>query len=207
MNDKVLDAIQELGAAQSPKRRSAAKRLRKMRAVEAGPELLRALEKEIQDPRTWETQYQLVMALGECDYKAALPTLEKLASGKFEATMVYVALGDALVRLSRQHEHDVLPVLRILRSSKNPMLIDGALRSMAMLRMVPETELMQEILAFVRPLQAADPLRFWVAAAAPGWEHSDLDDFLGACERSGRDDIANAAKLARARKYQKWSPL
>jgi HEAT repeat protein len=201
------DAIRQLGATQSAKRRAAAKQLRRLRASEAGAALLTALEKEVQDPRTWETQYQLIMAIGECGHLAALPTLERLAAAAFEATMVYVALGDAIVRLSRAHPDDGTPILKILRHSHNSMLVDGAFRAMAMLRMVPDHEAIGDILGFVKPLGRADRLRFWVAAAAPGWKHPDLGSFLAACDASGRDDIAEAAQLARLGKYKKWSPL
>lgn len=207
MQTATQDIISQLAAPQSPKRRGAAKRLRRLRAREAGPALLAALVKEVNDPRTWETQYQLVMAIGECGHVAALPALERLTATTFEATMVYVALGDAIVRLSHTHEHDAGPVLSILRNSKNTMLMDGALRAMAMLRMVPDAKTIREILAFVRPLAPADPLRFWVAAAAPGWKHPDVDGFLADCEVSGREDIVEAANLARIGKYKKWSPL
>ena len=207
MDATVRDAIDQLAALQSTRRRGAAKRLRKMRAFDAGSALLGALEKEIQDPRTWETQYQMIMALGECGYEAALPTLERLAVNTFDATMVHVALGDAIVRLSRRNDRDVSSLLRILRQSKNSMLIDGALRAVAMLRIVPEPGEIGEILSYVECLEPNDPLRFWVAAAAPGWRHPDLGTFLDVCERSGRDDITAAAKSARAGKYKKWSPL
>ena len=39
----------------SAKRRSAALKLRKLESREAGPALLKALEKELEDKRTWET--------------------------------------------------------------------------------------------------------------------------------------------------------
>lgn len=207
MDAKTEDAVRQLVASQSTKRRSAAKQLRRLRAGEAGSALLAALEKEVQDPRTWETQYQLIMAIGECGHAAALPTLERLVLTSFEASMVYVALGDAIVRLSRSHPHDATPVLNVLRHSKNTMLMDGSFRAMAMLRMIPEPEAIGEILAFVKPLDPSDPLRFWVAAAAAGWRHPDLAAFLTSCEASGREDVAEAAKVARLGKYKKWSPL
>lgn len=206
MEATIQDAIRQLAAPQSPKRRGAAKKLRRLRASEAGPSLLAALEKEVLDPRTWETQYQLIMAIGECSHTAALPMLERLATNTFEATMVYLALGDAIVRLSRTHDHDAAPVLSSFHS-KNAMLIDGSLRAMAMLRMVPDSEAIREILAFVKPLNPTNDLRFWIAAAAPGWTHPSLDGFLATCEASGRVDVAEAAKLARLGKYKKWSPL
>jgi HEAT repeat protein len=71
--------VEQLASPQSAKRRSAAKKLRKLKAAEAGPALLAALERELQDARTWETQYQMVMALGECGHRAALPFLEARA--------------------------------------------------------------------------------------------------------------------------------
>jgi hypothetical protein len=193
---------------------------RSRQSVVVRPSASASCERAKQDPRSslplkrkckilelGETQYQLVMALGECGYTDALATLERLAAQHLEGTMVYVALGDATVRLSRHHDHDVSPVLNLLRTSKNAMLIDGAFRGMAMLRMVPDSEAIGEILAFVQPLHPADPLRFWVAAAAPGWKHSDLAPFFTACATSGRNDVATAAKLARDGKYEKWNPL
>jgi hypothetical protein len=207
MEAEIETAIGQLTARQSAKRRSAAKLLRRLRAREAGPALLTALEKEVQDPRTWETQYQLTMALGECGHEPALPTLERLAGSEIKATMVYAGLGDAIVRLSRRHDHDASRVLAAVRHSKNPMLIDGMLRAMAMLQMVPDATTIGEILAFVKPLTPTAGLRFWVAAAAPGWTHPDLDGFLADCETSGRADVTEAAALARLKKYKKWRPL
>ena len=42
---------------------------------------------------TYQTQYQMVMALGETGYAPALPYLRELADQDFEATILYVALG------------------------------------------------------------------------------------------------------------------
>ncbi len=207
MESNIQDTILQLVSSQSPKRRSAAKKLRRLGVIEAGPALLAALEKEVKDPRTWETQYQLIMALGECNYVAALSVLERLAETEIEATMVYVGLGDAIVRLSRSNQNDAMPILKIVNHSKNTMLIDGALRAMAMLRMVPVPEMVRQVLAFVKPLGSTDPLRFWVAAAAPGWKHPDLEAFLASCASSSRQDIAEAGKCEQLKKYQKWSPL
>src|SRR5262245_42924676 len=94
-------AIELLRHKHSAKRRSGAKRLRKLRRPESGPPLLAALRDEVRDPRTWETQYHMIMALAEAGYAPALPYVEELSRQPFEATMVYTALGDALVRLGR----------------------------------------------------------------------------------------------------------
>lgn len=112
MSSEIALLVEQLAARQSPKRRAAARKLRTLKVAAAGPALLTALEREVADPRTWETQYQMVMALGECGYREALPLLEAFAQRPFEATMVYVAPGDAIVRLSYAGPSDVAPVLR-----------------------------------------------------------------------------------------------
>src|SRR5262245_35333653 len=190
----------------SPKRRSGAKRLRKLRRPEAGPALLAALEAEVRDPRTWETQYQMIMALAESDYGPALPYLEELSRQPFEATMVYTALGDALVRLGNTSAGDAEPVLRVMAGG-NERLIDGAFRAVAMLRLQPDQAAVDRLIAFASALAPADGLRFWVAAAAPGWRGPAVEGFLRECARSPREDVREAAAAALQGKYRKWSPL
>src|SRR5713226_6405780 len=67
--------IGQLRSPHSPKRRSAAKKLRKLGDPIAGPALLDALKQELPDARTWETQYQMVMALAHCGCTEAAPLL------------------------------------------------------------------------------------------------------------------------------------
>jgi hypothetical protein len=109
--NQLAEALTLLEHRLSPKRRAGAKRLRKIRKASAGPTLLKALQKELRDPRTWETQYQMIMALGESNYRRALPYLRSLIHQPFTATMLYTALGDAIVRLGRQHSNDPAPYL------------------------------------------------------------------------------------------------
>ena len=199
--------IDQLKAPQSPKRRAAAKKLRKIGSPEAGGALLDALLREIQDSRTWETQYQLVMALGECKHREALPHLEVLVGKPFDATMIYLALGDAIVRLTTYGSADVGAVLTFVRSGQNRMLIDGAFRAMAMLRLVPSQEDSKEIIGYASKFSPEDGLRFWVAAASPGWTGSHVAAYLDSCSASTRQDVREAAALARAGKYKTWRPL
>ena len=105
-----LDLIQQLRSTHSPRRRSAAKKLGKLAVSAAGPALLDALKRELPDKRTWETQYQMIMALGHCEYREAASLLQILAHEKFEATMVLVAVGDAYIRLRRRSDNDSVPL-------------------------------------------------------------------------------------------------
>ncbi|MDO6388484.1 HEAT repeat domain-containing protein [Uliginosibacterium sp. 31-12] len=202
----VNELFTQLEDSKSAKRRSAAKKLRKLKNGMAGPALLDALKKEVEDTRTWETQYQIVMALGECEYKDALPYLVALSGCSFEATMVYMALGDAIVRLSRAHPNDISSVFDLIGTG-NEMLIDGGLRAVAMLRLVPDESEISKLLEFVEHYDLNHHLRFWVLAAAPGWNGQKLEQFVEKCATSTRQDIAQAASLAHEKKYKKWQPL
>ncbi len=198
--------IELLKHSRSPKRRSAAKRLRKRGDITAGPYLLSALRKEVKDTRTWETQYQLVMAIGECKYVDGLPFLKEFAAQQLEATMIFIGLGDAIVRLEIQSLEDSSPILKIMESG-NDMLIDGAFRAMAMLKMVPSIDHISQILKFVSSTSIENGLRFWPLAAAPGWQGIEVDAYVTECSRSSVQSLQYAAKLAIKHKYKKWSPL
>ena len=80
---KIEDSIALLTHKRSPKRRSGAKKLRKLKNSKACSALFETLQKELNDSRTWETQYQMIMALGECGCKDALPFLKELVHREF----------------------------------------------------------------------------------------------------------------------------
>ncbi|MEV6613023.1 HEAT repeat domain-containing protein [Streptomyces sp. NPDC051051] len=185
------EAVAQLGHRLSPKRRSAARRLRRLADPAAGPSLLEALRREVHDPRTWETRYEMVMALGTCGHRPALGPLRELARRPHEATTVYVALGDAVVRLSAPE--DTADALRWCLDSGTPMLADGALRAVAAqhLSLVPAT--VDHVLDFLGPLDPHDGLRFWAAAAAVDWPGPRVAEFLRACAAGPRADVAEAA--------------
>jgi HEAT repeat protein len=202
LKDPSIDKlVEEISNARSAKRRAAAKILRKLADPVAGPAIEEALRKEIQDPRTWETQYQMIMALGECRYAPSIPLLLDLSRRELER-MVYVAVGDALVRLSSDREKELLRIL----SSGNAGLAEGALRAVAMLRLGLSTEAIESVIAHVAKPEN-EPLRFWVAAAAPGWDGPRVEAFLRDCVRSARKETREAAQAALEKKYLKWNPL
>jgi len=190
----------------SAKRRSAAKKLRKLGDPVAGPALLDALKHELPDPRTWETQYQMIMALAHCGYTEAGPLLQILAHEKFAATMVLVAVGDAYVRLRRRSDSDPGPLLELFAVRNDEALLDGALRAVAMLHMRFEPDVSASILEQVVD-RKSERLKFWAAAACPGWSGVAVDRFLDQCALSPREDVRNAAADAKVHKYRNWKPL
>jgi hypothetical protein len=200
------DDIELLSNSRSVKRKSAAKRLRKKADIFAGPFLLSRLKIEVQDTRTWETQYQLIMAIGECEYLEALPFLENLSTQTLEATMVYVGIGDALVRLQQQGHENIAPVFTLMKSG-NEMLIDGGLRAMAMLKMVPSDDDIQKILNFASKFNNEHGIRFWPLAASAGWSGKHVEKYISQCAKSKREDLQTAAKFALEKRYYNWNPL
>ena len=105
--------IQQLTDSKSANRRSAAKKIRKSGDPDAGNALLSALKKELGDERTWETQYQMIMALGYCLHTDAIEFLESLSKeGRFG--MVQMAIGDALFRLSGGASGDLSKALEFI---------------------------------------------------------------------------------------------
>ncbi len=202
----IEEDIEQLSNSRSPKRRAAAKRLRKRQDVAAGPALLAALRSEVRDSRTWETQYQMIMALGECQFTDAVGFLEDLSKREFEATMVYLALGDAIVRLRIQGPEDGAPIIKLMHS-RNDMIIDGAFRAMAMVKMTPSNGEIEEMVAFASKLPTDHQNHFWLLAAAPGWGGELVAAYVARCQRSRRKDIRECAELAAQGRYRKWYPL
>jgi hypothetical protein len=203
---EILELTKLLESSSSPKRRSAAKKLRKIGNPLAGPALLDALKRELPDKRTWETQYQMVMALGHCGHKESIPLLQILAHEKSEHTMVLVAVGDAYVRLCRSTNDDPKPLFDIFRIRNDDGLLDGALRAVAMLQMKFPPDTVTRIIEYVTA-RNEESLWFWVAAASPGWSGPMVDAFLDKCLAGTREDVKTAARAAKVKKYLKWNPL
>lgn len=210
--NKISEAIELLSNPHSAKRRSGAKSLCKFRVQEAGLPLLQALKKEIQDSRTWETQYQMIAAIGECNFQESLPYLLELINKHFEATMVYVALGDAILRLSRKFDDDA-EIMMMLLETGNKMLIMGGIQAIAMLRMKLNANILARVISYAQSTYSKDNQDWsiiWVLRATPGWQGPLVEDFLQKCSKISfeqNQQIFTATKLALAGKYHKWSPL
>ncbi|GGK93774.1 hypothetical protein Ppa06_61960 [Planomonospora parontospora subsp. parontospora] len=200
------EAIERLTDRAAPRRLSGARRLRRLADPAAGPVLLDALRREVDGPRTWETLYNLVMALGSCDHRATVPYLYELARHPFTATAVHTAVGDALVRLDREHHDDPGPIHRCLDTG-NESLLDGAFRAMAMLRMVPDDAAIGRILDFLAPRPSEDGLRFWPAVAAAGWQGEAVRAFLTGCAAGPREDVVEAAAYSLTGRYKTYRHL
>ncbi|MEV7655929.1 HEAT repeat domain-containing protein [Streptomyces anulatus] len=202
----VVEAISQLQDRSSAKRRSAAKRLRRLGDPSAGPALLEALKNEVRDSRTWETQYQMTMALGTCGSPSDLSYLRDLVLQRGTLHAVHTAGGDAIVRLSYM-EHSHTEAIRWCLSTGNETLVGGTLQAVAMLRLVLDQETVTNVLDFVESRSPHDGIYFWPAVAAAGWTGQRVHDFLTACVSGPRSDVVEAATNSLAGNYGTYRPL
>lgn len=186
----------------------AAKQLRRRRDPMACDCLQSSLLDVIGDERKWETQYQIIMALAESGCADSLPLLRELASMPGGSPMTKLAIGDALVRLARRTENDAAPVFEAfsLAATSGPSIAAGAMRAVAMLRLVPDRDVSEKIVALVRELNDSD-VRFWTAAASPGWDRDKTAFFLKDCLSDPFEETRVAAALALKGVYQTYNPL
>ena len=170
---------------------------------------------EVQDSRTWKTQYQIIMAIGECGCQAALPTLEALTQHIFEAPIVYLALGDAIVRLQRDGAFTHL--ITDAMHAENNMLLAGAMRAVAMLHLRLDCTIVASIINYATQGLTNDraailffyreEVHLWLAAGAARWDCPTVPAFLQWCLHSDRQDVQRAARASLQKTYLKWRPL
>ncbi|MFI7561991.1 HEAT repeat domain-containing protein [[Kitasatospora] papulosa] len=204
-----VDVVEEIRRLQDPssaRRRSAAKRLERLSDPSAGPALLRALRNEVLDPRTWETQYRMTMALGTCGSPSDLPHLRTLVVRPDTLHAVRTAGGDAVLRLSRMEESHA-EAIRWCLDTGDEVLVGGALQAVAMLRLALDEETVTDVLDFVEARSPQDGIYFWPAVAAAGWSGQRVHAFLTSCVSGPRSDVAEAATSSLAGSYGTYRPF
>lgn len=207
-NQNIPSLIEQLQHKSSPKRRAAAKKIRTLAANEAGPALLSALKRELNDKRTWETQYQMIMALGESGYSESLDFLIQLTEQDFEATMVYVAIGDAITRLTYFKEGSINSTLDFLENKNDvSLLIDGIMRAIVILKLIPSVDEIERIINYGNLSETSNNNRTWIASAAAGWSGENVEKFLNRFSTSDNPQTKKAAEAALNKKYSKWDIL
>ncbi len=210
--DDVFDSLlRQLKDRASAKRRSAAKNLRKLDGGKACGALLEALQHELQDPRTWETKYQMIMALAECECTRAIELIQALSKAPEEYNTIQLAVGEAMVRLGRLFPNDPTPVLEILAHAEvySEYVVSGALRGVARLKLRFDLDIVKRIISKVLALNNHGAI-FWAVAACPGWgwKNEIVRGFLQACvDHPGYKETRVAAEAALQGKYMKWNVL
>lgn len=204
---RISKAVRRVAAGPYPIRLRAAKRLRhRARPVHAG-QMLTVSRDEIAAgvaEHNWEFVYHLIMGIAEAGYRDSYEDLMTMALQVGHPEAIYVALGDAIVRLGRRSKGDASPLFWCL-AQNNRQLADGGFRAAAMLHETYSAETCEQLLASVEGTVDEEPVttfRFWPAAAAAGWSGPAVHDFLTSCLTSERDDVREAASLSLRGKYK-----
>ena len=82
--------------------RKAAKLLQKDKNVGAEETVLKAFLIERTRKNSWETQVELIKAIGINEYRSSSNILEEIADKNEEYDMITIAAGTALIRLKRK---------------------------------------------------------------------------------------------------------
>ncbi len=161
----------------SEKRCSAARWLHKHPEPRAGAALAAALREELRDTRTWETQHHLLLALGVCGGAQALPLLRDLDL-RSRVAMVPYALGEALLRCEIAAGVAVDDAVRGVLDRGPQAAIEGMVRAVAQLKLVPSRDLRSRIIENAIAIGAQYIERRHVVVAASAWPREEVEPYL-----------------------------
>ena len=202
---EIKSIIEDLSDSKSAKRRSAAKKVGKLGLIEAGDSLFSAWKKEQQDQRTWETQGEMINALGKLGYKKAQDEIYRICKENVEHDMVTIMSARAYVRLTRNSIEDSEPVLDLLSFAKFSVAT-GVFDALGFDRMVFDEDEISSILKYAIEFSYekgfGDPRRGLIVAAA-GWRGSEVSKFLESCLSSSYKVISEAAEKSLRGEYCK----
>jgi len=184
----IVDEIKtKLFSKKSGDRKRAAKEIGKQNLTLLADDLYNAYLKEIADKRTWETQVEMILALGMLDYKNVLPQIEQIVRANISHDMITYAAAQTYVRLKRNSLHDATPVLELLKFG-GLSVVSGCLNPLGYDKMLPNENQINELIKLAWDLHKhkdydsgySDP-RYGIAAACAGWDKNLTKDFLEHC--------------------------
>ena len=203
MTKEELDKLElQLFDSLSSNRRKAAKIIQKYNIVELGDSLFRAYQKEKLDKRTWETQMEMINALGKINFEPALSIWEEIIAKNKRLDAITSAASLAYVRLMRRNENDISPVLILMKNGDLSVLY-GAMEALNKDSMIPSKKdikvLIQEFdnISHERLFESGcgDP-RAQLLSAMSNWDKTCTEEFIKRFIDSKDDDLKKYARLA-----------
>lgn len=181
---------ERLLSSKSADRRSAARHIGKEQLTSLSAPLFTAYVKERNDKRTWETQVEMVKAIGSLGYKPALSEVELLVIQNAPYDTLTIFAARTYIQLKRASLNDGQPILDLLPTARLSVLT-GLLMALSTDRMVPEKEDCKNIIracwdANKHPDRTGqeygliDP-RNYLANACAGWDKQLTAGFLHHC--------------------------
>ena len=177
----------KLHSTNSADRKRAAKEIGKLKLTDFANDLYLAYLKETKDKRTWETQVEMILALGLLDFKKVFTEIDAIIKANNPHDMITYAAAQTYVRLKRKSLTDASPVLELLQFG-GLSIVDGCLNPLGYDRMQPDENQIKELIKLAWDLHKhkdcesgyGDP-RYGIAAACAGWDRQLTKDFLEHC--------------------------
>lgn len=185
------DEIREkLNSKKSADRRRGAKEIGKLKLLEFGEELYEKYLIERLDKRTWETQCEMIKALGSIDFRKAINEIELIVRTNIPHDMITIVAGTTYVQLKRKSINDGSPVLELLDFG-SVSVIHGALLALAIDQMKPDENEIRNILSLCKDINKHKDRvghefglmdsRQYLAIACANWDIQLTRDFLNHC--------------------------
>jgi hypothetical protein len=209
--EEIVQIAIDLQNSKSEKRRNAAKKISKNRLPELGDQLYAAYLKEKEDKRTWETQYEMVKALGLIDYKKSLENIYETVRQNEPHDMITVGASLAYIRLKRKSLSDSAPVLELLEFGRISV-IAGVVMVLAIDKMIPDNDAIEKIIKIcwdlhrhkdVTPHDMDD--RKYLAIACANWDKNLVKDFLNHCIETAKENDNNLREVSQNSLKGKYS--
>jgi hypothetical protein len=187
---------EKLNSKKSADRRRGAKEIVKLKLSELGEELYEKYLIEKLDKRTWETQCEMIKALGAIDFKKAINEIEQIVHTNIPHDTITSVSSTAYVQLKRKSLSDGSPVLELLRFG-SVSVINGALKALAIDQMTPTEDEIRKILFVSKDINKhKDRIgheyglmdgRQYLAMACANWNIELTKDFLNHCINTASD--------------------
>ena len=182
-----------LNSTKAKDRIKASKEIGKAILTELSEELLLTFEKEIKSKKvSWNTQVEIIKALGIINCKKALPLINNIIDKNLEHDMITNASATCYVRLKRNSINDASPILDLLKKG-GFSIQSGCLDALGYDKMIPTDEQICELIKLSWDIHLnkergyADP-RYGIASACAGWKPELTKEFLNHClNTAGKD--------------------
>lgn len=179
---EILSIKNDLFSSKSVKRRSAAKKIGKYKIISMEQLLLEAYIEEKKDSRTWETQTEMIKALGKIGCKAAIPYLKEIIDMNKEQDTITAYAALSYVRLTRNEVNDMTIIFDFLKNG-NTMVFDGAVMALAYDDVIPAESEMKKVIEILNERKSVYERPFsnpvgQIISAMYQWPHELTAPFL-----------------------------
>lgn len=181
---------EKLNSKKSTDRRRGAKEIGKLKLSEFGEELFHKYLIERLDKRTWETQCEMIKALGIINFRKAINEIELIVRTNIPHDTITSVAATTFVQLKRKSINDGNPVLEVLDFG-SVSVIHGALLALAIDQMKPDENEIRNILSLCKNIDKhKDRIgqefglidsRQYLAIACANWDIELTRDFLNHC--------------------------